>query len=202
MQIQLKSCSKSYNYQKIINALSETIVSGSKTAVLGNNGSGKSTLSLMIAGQIEPNEGGIEWMHNGKLIDVSQIHEHISLSSPALVLPEEFTISELLDFHTNFKELSEGLNTDKLIELCGFDESIRNKPIKNFSSGMKQRIKLCLAIFTKSNLLILDEPTENLDSDGIALYNQLLTNIPKERTVMIATNRKSDYEICDTFIRL
>ena len=67
---------------------------------------------------------------------------------------------------------------------------------------MKQRIKLCLAVYSKSSLLILDEPTENLDANGIELYQKLIREIKPERTVIIATNRDSDYASCDAFIRL
>ena len=67
---------------------------------------------------------------------------------------------------------------------------------------MKQRIKLCLAVYSNTSLLILDEPTENLDAHGIELYQKLIQEIKPERTVIIATNRESDYTFCDNFIRL
>jgi len=202
MQIQLKNCSKSYNHQPIIHALSHTVLSGSKTAILGNNGSGKSTLSLLLAGQIEPNSGIISWSHNGKEIPVEHVFTEVSLSSPALVLPEEFTIEDLIQFHTRFKPVDSKFTAEYVMDLCSFDSSIKNKAIKNFSSGMKQRIKLCLAVYSKSSLLILDEPTENLDANGIELYQKLIREIKPERTVIIATNRDSDYASCDVFIRL
>mgnify|MGYP000589478326 CR=1 FL=1 len=202
MQIQLKNCSKSYNHQPIIDALSLTVSSGSNTAVLGNNGSGKSTLSLLLAGQIEPNSGTISWSLNGKEIQVERVFSEVSLSSPALILPEEFTIEELIQFHTRFKPVDSTFTAEHIIDICSFDSSIKNKAIKNFSSGMKQRIKLCLAVYSNTSLLILDEPTENLDAHGIELYQKLIQEIKPERTVIIATNRESDYTFCDNFIRL
>ena len=177
MQIQLKNCSKSYNHQPIIDALSLTVSSGSNTAVLGNNGSGKSTLSLLLAGQIEPNSGTISWSLNGKEIQVERVFSEVSLSSPALILPEEFTIEELIQFHTRFKPVDSTFTAEHIIDICSFDSSIKNKAIKNFSSGMKQRIKLCLAVFSNTSLLILDEPTENLDAHGIELYHKLIQKI-------------------------
>ena len=202
MQIQIQNCSKSYNNQTIIDSLDATIASGSRTAILGNNGSGKSTLSLLIAGQIEPNKGSVSWSLKGEEIKADRVFSHLALSSPALVLPEEFTIAELIQFHKNFKQTPADFSVDHIIDICQFDSNIKSKAIKNFSSGMKQRIKLCLAIYTNSSLLVLDEPTENLDAQGIQLYDTLIKEISPDRTVIIATNRESDYTFCDSFIRL
>jgi ATPase subunit of ABC transporter with duplicated ATPase domains len=69
----------------------------------------------------------------------------------------------------------------------------RDKHLANFSSGMKQRVKLALAFFTMSDLLFLDEPTTNLDADATAWYHYQLKNVPSQSVIFIASNQSSEY---------
>ena len=202
MEIELADCCKSFNNQIIINRLNFKIESKSCTAILGNNGAGKSTLTLLLAGLIKPTSGHVLWRSLGQEIPSDNLYEFLTLTSPALVLPEEYNITELLDYHSSFKNLNQGLNEDEIIHLCEFDKSIRGKAIKNFSSGMKQRVKLCLTFFTEASLRIFDEPTENLDSKGQALFHYLLDSEVGKSTVIIASNRKEDCIMCNESIIL
>jgi ABC-type multidrug transport system ATPase subunit len=101
----------------------------------------------------------------------------------------------MLDFHQRFKQFQNNLNTESVIDLLNFSKS-KHKEIKFFSSGMKQRLKLVLAICSDTNFLLLDEPTTNLDAEGVAWYQSLIEQFIKNRLVIVASNVEHDYEFC------
>ena len=115
---------------------------------------------------------------------------------PALELPEELSLQEWFEFHQAIKPLYNEIDLGYLIQICQFPKNTREKAIATFSSGMKQRVKLCAAFFSQSRLLILDEPLTNLDSKGNELFNYLLENHHYNRLIIIASNRKDEYQLC------
>ena len=117
-------------------------------------------------------------------------------------LPEQLNIEELFNFHSTFKPFQKKLSLSQFLELLYLVDS-RKKAIKYFSSGMKQRLKLGLAICSTSSLLILDEPCSNLDKAGVNLYWKLLKEFGEERTIIIGSNEQLDeLQNIDTFINL
>ena len=112
MKIELANCSKSFNNQIIINQLSYKIEPNSCTSILGNNGAGKSTLTLLLAGILKPTTGQVNWSYRGQELNSDKVYEFLSFTSPAMVLPEEYNISELLTYHSSFRNLKPGLNED------------------------------------------------------------------------------------------
>lgn len=202
MKILLKNCGKSFHRQWLYKNLNFTleIPHGDKpqiTALLGSNGSGKSTFCLMLIQQVFPTEGSVIWLdqHN-KEIKQSDIIKYSSLASPAMELPEELTLREWFEFHQSVKPLFEKITLEYLIEICNFSKNVSDKAIATFSSGMKQRVKLCSAFFSQSSLLILDEPLTNLDNKGNDLFGFLLRNHHYNRYILIASNRHDEYEYC------
>ncbi len=173
-----------------------------RLAVLGGNGSGKSTLTLLISGQIKPTEGSIEWLDiQSKSISSTEWYKQIALASPALELPEEFTLKEWFDFHQSVKGFAEGVTLDHLISVCGFSSNTKSKALLTFSSGMKQRVKLCMALMGTESLVILDEPLTNLDISGKKLYEDLLQTYLGNRALIVASNREDEYKAyCNQFL--
>jgi len=166
-----------------------------RMALLGGNGSGKSTLTLMISGQTNPTEGTIEWVDtHGKIISSSDWYKHIALASPALELPEEFTLQEWFEFHRSVKSFAYGVTIDKLISICGFSNNTKSKALLTFSSGMKQRVKLCMALMGTESLVILDEPLTNLDLSGNQMYETLLNTYLGNRALIVASNRDDEWK--------
>ncbi|QNF32071.1 ABC transporter ATP-binding protein [Adhaeribacter swui] len=195
MQIKLTKLGKRYNYDWIFRHLSYEFVSGKAYAILGYNGSGKSTFMNTLSGSILPSEGSIAYQNNSQAIPVDEIYRYLSFSAPYLELVEEFTLTELLQFHTRFKPLRQ-LTPNQLIERM-YLEKARHKFVKDFSSGMKQRLKLGLAIYTDAPLLLLDEPTTNLDQTGINWYLEHVTENRKNRLVVVCSNIAHEYSFCD-----
>jgi len=109
------------------------------------------------------------------------------------------TAGEFLSFHKQFKLLT--IPDKEILEIAGLQKAV-NKQIRYYSSGMKQRLKLAQAFFCNSAVLLLDEPTTNLDPEGILLYQQLIENYTVKKLVIISSNDLQEYEFCDAVIAI
>ena len=196
MEISFRNVSKRYRYEWIFRNIEYTFGANKKYAILGPNGSGKSTLLKILAGHLTPSKGKVEFVKDNKKIDIDEVYQCVSYAAPYIELIEEFTLSEAISFHQKFKPLLQGLKKSDIINILGFEKS-KQKPIRFFSSGMKQRLKLVLAICSDSPLLLLDEPTTNLDQQGMEWYRGLIKKYANERLTIIASNVAIDYDFCD-----
>jgi ABC-type multidrug transport system ATPase subunit len=202
--VRLSNVGKRYNREWIFRHCSYTFISGKNYAITGPNGSGKSTLLQVIAGATLHNEGTVEYqtMVNGqRTIDNTQHYNNISIAAPYLELIEEMTAREMLNFHSKFKPLISTLSIEEMLKIVGLENAV-NKQLRYFSSGMKQRLKLAQAFFSNTPVLLLDEPTTNLDADGIALYQNLISNYTKNKLVIVSSNVKEEYGFCEEVIEI
>jgi ABC-type multidrug transport system ATPase subunit len=196
MQIQLTAASKRFNQEWIFSNLNFSFMSGQHYAFVGNNGSGKSTLLQIIAGYIGLTKGQINWVNRaGENIDSSNIFKHISIAAPYLELVEEFTALEQIAFHQQFKSIQSNILPHEILEKIGLSKAA-DKQIRNFSSGMKQRLKLALAIFDQAPILLLDEPCSNLDQEGIQTYHELMQAHAMHKLIIVASNDPQEYQFC------
>ncbi len=201
MQVQLLHIGKKFNRQWLYKDMSVNLASGSATAIIGNNGSGKSTLLQMIYGWQVPTTGSINISNQSLECKPEDVHRFASFAAPYLELPEELTLVELLHFHFKFKQLQGVLTITDLISISGLSGN-ENKPVRYFSSGMKQRAKLALALFSKHDLLLLDEPCSNLDEQGISWYRSIMMERVSPATTIIASNQLFEYDFCTTKISI
>jgi ABC-type multidrug transport system ATPase subunit len=200
MHITLQNIGKRYNREWIFRGVNLEFTAGKKIAITGSNGSGKSTLLQTIAGALMLSEGKIIYTTAaGEWIADNKAYEQISLAAPYLEMIEEMTTSEMLEFHRLFKKMK-GNNQD-ILSSVGI-AAAANKQIRYFSSGMKQRLKLAIAFYSKTTVLLLDEPTTNLDASGIAIYKKLLDTETDDRLVIICSNDKTEYDCCETIISI
>ena len=191
MNITLDNTGKRYNQEWIFRGVNDEFKSGEHVVLLGANGSGKSTLLQTILGSIAPSEGKIIYKHEGKEIELDDVFRYFSFASPYMELPEEFTLTETLQFHSGFKPFLRNLTASEVLEATGLTKSA-NKQIKYFSSGMKQRVKLALCIFSDTPVALLDEPLSNLDSSGVAWYKNLVTEYSENRLFIVCSNKQAD----------
>lgn len=198
MQITLTNTGKRFNREWIFRHVDFEFTASKKYAVTGPNGSGKSTLLQVIAGSITHNEGTVEFK-NSTTIPAENHYQHVSIAAPYLELIEEMTAVEFLSFHTQFKPFTKNI-PDALQKVSL--ENAANKEIRYYSSGMKQRLKLAQAFFSDTPVLLLDEPTTNLDEDGVKLYQQLINDHTAGRLVIISSNDKHEYDFCETVISI
>ena len=124
--------------------------------MLGPNGSGKSTLLHVLSGQLSLSEGTVSYSNSAPLAS-ENVFKHVSIAAPYLELIEDFTMEEIIRFHFQFKKAVNDFSLKEIIQLTEL-ESSKDKVFKYFSSGMKQRVKLCLAILSDVNMVLLDEP--------------------------------------------
>ena len=202
MNIKLNNIGKRYNYEWIFRKVNYEFSSDNNYVILGSNGSGKSTLLQVIAGNIIQSEGEIIYDNSTankpqSIIDIDSIFQHISFASPYLELFEEFTLAESIEFQAQFKPFFEGSTTKEIIALTQLEKA-QNKQLKYYSSGMKQRVKLALAILAKTPLLLLDEPTSNLDKKAIDWYQNLVNTYSKDRLIFVCSNQQEyEYPFCN-----
>ena len=165
--------------------------------ILGSNGSGKSTLLQVIAGNLMSSEGDFKFQISNSEVAIENLFPHLSYCAPYLDLFEEFTLTESIEFQEKFKPFQSGLTTKQIIELTGLEKS-KDKQLKYYSSGMKQRVRLALAVLADTPLLLLDEPTSNLDKKAIDWYLELVTNFSKDRLIIVASNQQEyEYPFCN-----
>lgn len=195
MQITLNACGKRYNYDWIFRNLCYQFNSNNSYAILGINGSGKSTLLQCLSSYQEFSEGSINYQISTDNIEDSQIYQRLSLVTPYMELIEEFTLEETIRFHNQFKKLTKGIDEEFMIELLKLSKH-KSKQIRYFSSGMKQRVKLLLAFCSDTELLLLDEPTSNLDSQGVEWYQMMIEKYSENKLLIIASNDEREYSFC------
>lgn len=202
MKIVLEKTGKQFSRNWIFRNLSLSISSSQKLAILGPNGSGKSTLLQMLSGHLSPTEGKIQYAINNTQLDIENVFQHISIATPYLELIEEFTLREIVDFHFRFKKTINNLSTDEIIRLTELEKA-KDKVFKNFSSGMKQRTKLALAILSDVQIVLLDEPLSNLDKAAGQWYRDMVDEYLKNKLVVVCSNHHpEEYDFCEQVMNI
>ena len=196
MKITLENIGRRFNRDWIFRGVDHVFQTGTVSAILGPNGSGKSTLLQVLNGSLSPSVGKITYYADEKPLEVDEVYKHLSLAAPYLELIEEFSLDEMIDFHFKFKAYKAGVDKNAVIELLSLPGS-KNKLIKYFSSGMKQRLKLALAFCADTQMLMLDEPTSNLDTQGVDWYLNLVQQYAQNRLTIICSNQLHEYSFCD-----
>ncbi|MBL7804989.1 MAG: ABC transporter ATP-binding protein [Saprospiraceae bacterium] len=201
MEISLANAGKRYRLDWIFRGLNYTFRSGERYAVLGPNGSGKSTLLKVLSGHLSLSKGAITFQQDGRQVPEEKIFQQISYAAPYIELIEEFTLEESLKFHARLRPLLPGMTPARLYELLELPRA-RTKEIRFFSSGMKQRLKLALAVCSDTPALLLDEPTTNLDLNAISWYQNLVREYAGDRLVILASNDPADAAFCGVHLNI
>ena len=201
MNIHLNNIGKRFNREWIFRKLDYQFLQGKSYAITGTNGSGKSTLLQIIAGATLHSEGKIDYsleQPNKNNIGEND-YKQIAIAAPYLDLVEEMTATEFLTFHSAFKPLTTTFT--EILLTVGLQKAA-DKQLRYYSSGMKQRLKLAQAFFSQTSVLLLDEPTTNLDEEGIKVYKHLWAKYTANRLVIVSSNDKTEYENCNDVIKI
>ena len=202
MEVILNGIAKHFGREVVFTGISVDLSSGSRTAILGPNGSGKSTLLQVIGGAIIPTGGSLVHRLNGRDLDQEEVYRHVSIAAPYLGLYEDLSLRQTVEFHARFKPFRNGM-TPVDVARTAYLEHALEKPVLHFSSGMKQRLKLALAILSDTPLLLLDEPASNLDAEAVAWYRSLLQQHLTGRTLVVASNRQAaEHDLCPAAIEI
>ncbi|MCF0042841.1 ABC transporter ATP-binding protein [Dyadobacter fanqingshengii] len=200
MQISVEKIGKKFVKEWIVRNASFELAAGQQYTFVGPNGSGKSTLLQLLTGIMPVSEGIIKYIdQTGKEIEVDHWYKHLVVAAPYLELIEEFTLRELIQFHSKFKPFKNGLSFKDFEDFIQLPHA-SGKTLRHFSSGMKQRVKLGLAFMSDVPVIFLDEPTTNLDVPGITWYLDHVVHHTQNQLVLLGSNVKQEYEFCENII--
>ncbi len=197
MNLSVENIEKNFGDRRILRDINFSLESGQSAALVGPNGSGKTTLVKIVCGLIRPSQGNVQFRIKGEPIDPLDVYKHIGLVSPYLELYEELTAIENLNFFGRIKKIShlgdKISDLMKRVNLTGREDD----PVKTYSSGMRQRLKYVFALLGSPEVLILDEPTSNLDVDGIERVYKIMDEQKQKKILLIATNDENDLKYGD-----
>jgi heme exporter protein A len=194
---------KEFSRRTIFRDVSVSLSFGESLAITGRNGSGKSTLVKVVAGLLSATRGTIKYSVDGKPLDIENLRYHIGLVSPYLQLYDEFSGAENLELLSKIRS-DVGIDSERVrevLETVGLWER-RSDFVRTYSSGMKQRLKYAFAILHRPSFLILDEPTSNLDHDGIAMVSSVVDEQKRRGVLIVATNDADEASWCSANIEL
>lgn len=195
MDLSIQKLSKSYHQKVLFHDLSFEIPSGSRFAIAGANGTGKSTLLKILSGGLLPSSGDIRYTHQAQIVPDDQVYKYLHFVAPYNTVIEELTLPELFHMHQRLGLLKEwsGYKTWQDRLQYPFHPG---RQMKTYSSGMKQRVKLGLALLDSRPLILLDEPGSNLDAQGKEWMSGLIAGLPAHHTIVIASNEPSEIALC------
>lgn len=200
--IELSDVGKRFNRDWIFRHWSGEFTPHSSYVITGGNGSGKSTALRVMLGYAPTSEGKVEYRHNGRLIPQADVYRHFSFCSPYLELYEELTLDEMARFHFSLKPALPGIDLKHFADHIQLGKA-RQKAVKFFSSGMKQRLRLGLALYSDTAGVFLDEPVSNLDRAGIDWYKATVGELKRDRLIVVASNmQQEEYFFCEEQIEV
>ncbi len=194
------SLSKSYGRTRVFENVSFSIATGASAAFTGPNGSGKSTLCDIAAGIRRPDRGTISHSLNGAPLQDESLLRVTGLAAPRVNPYDELTGMENVRFAARVRG-ADPLAAAPLFEFFGLARH-RDKLLRHYSSGMRQRLKLILSVLHDPALLILDEPGANLDDEGRWKLAEFIERIRARTALIIATNDRDEASLCSSEVRL
>ena len=198
--IHAQGITKKFNNVTLFKDLRFSLRMGKSLAVTGPNGSGKSTLLEIAAVLRMPTKGTVRYSQNEGDIPPDKIHSLIGFSSFRINPYGEMTGYENIMFVAGGtgRDLS---RADELLNRLNLYPD-RNKRVRHYSSGMKQRLRFLLAVINEPPILFFDEPGANLDRQGRDIIYSYIDSLKKDRIIIIATNEEEEAGLCDERIRL
>ncbi|HHP7237491.1 ABC transporter ATP-binding protein [Longibacter sp.] len=213
----LRAVDVGHNFGRLLlfRRLSFEVIGGESLAVTGSNGSGKSTLLRMLSGVLSPKAGTVELEVRGETIERSRRPLHVGMVAPYLSVYDDLSARENLEFLARARghpvrsvaRVQDGTSGDPVsngIEhrIAGVLERVglagrEDDAVRTFSSGMKQRVKYAAAMLPEPDVLLLDEPSANLDVAGISMVNEVMSwQLDAGRILVVATNVADEAEAC------
>lgn len=200
--IELQNVTKILNKNKVLDNISYVFEEGTVYGLHGANGSGKTMMLRALAGLIVPTSGTVVW--NGR-----KLHEEISFPENTGIVIENmellprYTARENLMFLSKIRNRADAADIENALNRVGLG-NVMDERVKKYSLGMKQRLNIAQAIFERQDLILLDEPTNALDDEGIwQIYEIIREEKERGATVIIATHHKDDLRnVCDVLINV
>jgi ABC-type multidrug transport system ATPase subunit len=194
--LKVENIGKHYLSQWLFRNISFSLNTGESIAITGHNGSGKSTLLQIVYGLVQQSEGSV--FFNERSIEKPEFV--FSMTTPSLELPMDFSMNDILKLYQSLNKIS--IESEAFGLQSMFSNKQMKQPLKNFSSGMLQRFKTALCLYSDSPVLLLDEPLTNMDSNGEKWYQNCVNEIKKNKIILFAGNQKNEIELATNLIEI
>ena len=193
---------KQYHQTLLFEDITFSMKPGDVVGITGWNGSGKSTLVRIIAGLVRPSAGCVRMMSGEKVLNEAAKRRFIGLVAPAFSLYDELTGIENLEFFYKIRGVAfDRVDTLDRMAQMGL-EGLTDRLCRDYSSGMKQRLKIIQALIHHPPLLLLDEPGTNLDRKGMQMVEDIVTMQRQTGMTIIASNEKQEVDYANRIINL
>ncbi len=191
-KIVAENLTQKFNRRIVFKDIFFQIGSGHSLAVTGPNGSGKTTLVKVICQLLQPSSGVVKYIRDGQGVERLDIYSCLGLVGPYLQLYNNLTALENFSFFSRIRGLPvDNTRFRKLMDRVGLKGRELDE-LRTFSSGMLQRMKYVIAVMHEPHILILDEPSANLDEAGIMIVHELMEDQKKDKILIVATNEPGE----------
>lgn len=188
LSLELENISKWFGERQVFENINLKLESPASLAIIGPNGCGKTTLLKIICGLIRPSRGMVRIKTDGQEIRKEGQRAIFSIVASDIELYEELTAWENLGFIGRLSDSKHSeIELNQKLERVGL-KGRENEPVGSFSSGMKQRLKYAVALSSFPKILVLDEPSSNLDEEGVFFMEKIIEEQKKSGMVILATN--------------
>lgn len=195
LKLEVQNLAKRFGPRKVFENINFSLSPGDSIAIVGPNGSGKSTLLRLIIGLNIPTKGKVVFSDNGKPLEFDAYRRRLALVSPYLSLYGSLTAKENLRF---FAKVNGDNISDEVIDSLLTQVGLQGRGedfVSAYSSGMLQRLKYAVALAKNPEILMLDEPSSNLDEAGKKAVSDIIESRRKNTILIIATNEKEEYAL-------
>lgn len=196
--IQMYQLTKKFKEQEVIKPLDFSLEKGEICAIIGKNGAGKSTLFKIISGQIMPTSGEIQLFgKSGKEIELAKKRMGFMIETPAFF--PDFTAARNLEYFQIQRGVVDKKRIYEVLEIVGLANE-KKKRFRDYSMGMKQRLGIALCLLSSPDCLVLDEPINGLDVEGIMEIRKLLKKLNQEKqiTILISSHILTELKLLAT----
>lgn len=197
--IKLRDLTKSYEEKKVVDCFSLSIEKGHIYGLVGPNGAGKTTIMKMIAGLRNPDDGVISLF--GESTNLDEVRSKISFMIETPYIDNMMTAKDNMEYVSAIFGIHDHNKIDELLEFMGVSDT-GDKKAGKFSLGMKQRLGIAMALIPEPEVMVLDEPMNGLDPEGIVDIRKklLMLSKKKNKTILISSHQLSElYELCTDF---
>ena len=203
VRVSFERISKRFGARTVLASLSGSLDPGRVLVVAGPNGSGKSTLLNILAGALRPSRGDVRYVEDRRELPRSRWFAHLGVAAPDMAVYDELSAAENLGFFARVRGLAVSAPfITALLEEIGLPFREHGRSVGTYSSGMKQRVKLAQAVIHEPAVLLLDEPSSNLDAAGHEAVARLVDRFRARAAVAVATNDPREMAWGDARIEL
>ena len=198
--IKLEIITKRYGKQTVVDKANITIEKGHIYGLIGPNGAGKTTIMKILAGLALQDEGEVSFFGRKDALDENRARMSFMIEAP--FLDETMSARQNMEYVRFVIGIAEEKRIDEMLAFVGL-ENVGKKPAGKFSLGMKQRLGLAMALLSEPEVMVLDEPVNGLDPEGIVELRQMLKKLCQEEgiTIMISSHILSELaELCTDYI--